>query len=89
MRTNIPDEAQGRVWGMVGFLSQLGYVAAYALSGTAADTIGRVSGRGVGRGAAFVILAAGVLLAAMAGLILFPRSIRELENSNQQSKEDY
>ena len=89
MRTNIPDEAQGRVWGMVGFLSQLGYVAAYAVSGTAADTIGRVSGRGVGRGAAFVILAAGVLLAAMAGLILFPRSIRELENSNQQSKEDY
>ena len=80
MRTNIPDEVQGRAWGMIGFLSQLGYVAAYAVSGTAADMVGRIGGRGVGRGAAAVIVTAGVCLAVTAGFILLPKSIRELEN---------
>ncbi|MCR4690574.1 MAG: MFS transporter, partial [Lachnospiraceae bacterium] len=80
-RTNIPDSAQGRVWGLIGFISQLGYVVSYALSGQAADLIGRVSGRGVGRGAAMVVMFAGVFLAMTAGVILFPRSIRELEES--------
>ena len=27
-RTNIPDELQGRAWGLIGFISQLGYVVA-------------------------------------------------------------
>ena len=36
-RTNIPDALQGRAWGFIGFLSQLGYVLAYAVSGLAAD----------------------------------------------------
>ena len=80
MRTNIPDSVQGRAWGLIGFLSQLGYVAAYAVSGAAADAVGRIGGRGVGRGAAAVILTAGVCLAVTAGLILLPKSIRELEN---------
>ena len=79
MRTNIPDEVQGRAWGMIGFLSQLGYVVAYAVSGAAADAVGRIGGRGVGRGAAAVILIAGVCLAVIAGFILVPESIRELE----------
>ncbi|MCR4691047.1 MAG: hypothetical protein K5739_06875, partial [Lachnospiraceae bacterium] len=39
------------------------------------------SGRGVGRGAAMVVMFAGVFLAMTAGVILFPRSIRELEES--------
>lgn len=33
VRTNIEDKYQGRAWGLIGFLSQLGYVAAYGLSG--------------------------------------------------------
>lgn len=37
VRINIPDELQGRAWGVIGFLSQIGYVVAYALAGTAAD----------------------------------------------------
>ena len=32
-RTNISDEKQGCAWGLIGFLSRLGYVAAYGLSG--------------------------------------------------------
>ncbi|MCR5507116.1 MAG: MFS transporter [Lachnospiraceae bacterium] len=78
-RTNIPADVQGRVWGMIGFLSQTGYVIAYALSGTAADALGRAGERGVGRGAAMVIIVAGICLALTATLILFPKSIRELE----------
>ena len=80
VRTNIPDEAQGRAWGLVGFISQLGYVAAYALSGAAADALGRIGGRGVGRGAAMVIMIAGVCLAATAVIILALKSIRKLEH---------
>jgi MFS family permease len=86
VRTNIPDDAQGRVWGLIGFLSQLGYVAAYALSGVTADALGRIHGRGVGRGAALVILISGICLAVTAALILLPKSIRKLEYTNR-SKE--
>ena len=43
-------------------------VEAYAVSGTAADAIGRLSGRGVGRGAATVILAMGEGRKAAAGI---------------------
>ena len=80
IRTNIPDDAQGRAWGLIGFISQFGYVVAYALSGTAADALGRIGGRGVGRGAAAVIIIAGLCLAAAAASILFPKSIRKLEH---------
>ena len=79
IRTNIPDGAQGRAWGLIGFLSQLGYVVAYAVSGAAADALGRIGGRGVGRGAAAVVLLAGICLAVTAAAILFPKSIRRLE----------
>ena len=80
IRTNIPDEAQGRVWGLIGFISQLGYVVAYALSGAAADALGRIGGQGVGRGAATMIAIAGISLAVIAVTILFPKSVRKLEH---------
>lgn len=79
VRTNIPADAQGRVWGLVGFISQLGYVVAYGLSGVAADVLGDVTGRGVGRGAALVIIFAGILMAATAVVIMINRNIRILE----------
>ena len=87
MRTNIPAEAQGRAWGLIGFLSQLGYVIAYAVSGAAADAIGRISGRGVGRGAAGVVLISGICLAIVSVSILLSRSIRELENKESQGEQ--
>ena len=79
VRTNIPDELQGRAWGFIGFLSQIGYVVAYGTAGALADLLGRRSGLGVGRGAAFVVMGAGVLLAVMAFAIRFIRRIRDLE----------
>ena len=79
-RTNIPDEVQGRVWGLVGFLSQIGYVIAYAVSGIAADELGHWSGYGVGRGSAIVIRIAGGLMSVIAVSMLTIKSIRNLEN---------
>jgi len=78
-RTHIPDSAQGRVWGLIGFLSQLGYAVAYAVSGVAADALGNWTGRGVGVGSAIVIQAAGGLMALIAVSMLTLRSIRALE----------
>ncbi len=84
IRTNIPDDTQGRAWGLIGFLSQLGYVVAYAVSGAAADALGSIGGRGVGRGAALVVIIAGICLSATALLILVSKSIKALE-SNQEA----
>lgn len=84
-RTNIPDEAQGRAWGLVGFLSQIGYVIAYAISGVAADALGAWTGLGVGRGSAIVVQISGALMAAIALSILTVKSIRSLESGPEQT----
>lgn len=80
VRTNIADELQGRAWGFIGFLSQIGYVVAYGLAGVLADGIGEQFQVGVGRGAAAVIMVSGVLLGIMA-LAVYPiKAVRELES---------
>lgn len=82
VRTNIPDELQGRAWGVIGFLSQIGYVVAYGLAGVAADGIASKLQIGVGRGAAGVVMTAGVLL-SLTALFLYPiKSIRALERKS-------
>ena len=78
-RTNIPDEFQGRAWGLIGFLSQLGYVAAYAVSGFAADILGTLTGRGAGRGSAMMIGLSGVCLIIAAFSIPMIKAIRNLD----------
>lgn len=81
VRTNIPDELQGRAWGVTGFLSQIGYVVAYAGAGAAADGIAAGFGLSVGRGAAIVVIISGVLLSVTA-LLLYPlKSVRALEGT--------
>lgn len=80
VRTNIADELQGRAWGFIGFLSQIGYVVAYGLAGVLADEIGAWFQVGVGRGAAVVIMVSGVLLGIMA-LAVYPiKAVRDLEH---------
>lgn len=87
VRTNIADELQGRAWGFIGFLSQIGYVAAYGFAGILADRIGEQFQVGVGRGAAAVIMASGVLLGIMA-LAVYPiKAVRELENGMSKAGE--
>ena len=79
VRTNIPAEVQGRAWGLIGFLSQIGYVVAYGAAGVLADGIASAMHSGVGRGAAAVIVLAGALLAISAIALYRIRSVRELE----------
>ncbi len=79
VRTNISDEVQGRAWGVIGFISNLGCVIAYASSGVLADTIGNVTGLGVGRGSALVMQVAGVCLIIIAVSIFEMKSIKKLE----------
>ena len=80
VRTNIAEELQGRAWGLIGFLSQIGYAVAYSLSGLLADGMGSRLQIGVGRGAAAVIMASGVLLGVIA-LTIYPiKAVRELES---------
>ena len=80
-RTNIPDELQGRAWGFIGFISQLGYVAAYALCGVTADAVGKITGGGVGQGSAITILFSGACLTVAAVIMSRIKKIRELEQN--------
>lgn len=83
VRTNIDDALQGRAWGLIGFLSQLGYVVAYGLSGILADGMGSRLQIGVGRGSALVIMTAGALLVLIALSLPPIRSIRRLEGGEK------
>lgn len=82
VRTNIPDELQGRAWGLIGFISQMGYVIAYALCGVTADMVGRVTGTGVGTGAALTIIVSGACLVIVALIMSRIKKIRDLEKSS-------
>lgn len=101
LRTNIDNDLQGRAWGLIGFISQLGYVAAYAVSGVLADylftplllkdgalagTVGKVFGVGVGRGIGFLITLAGLLLCVTAIILYRIKSIRDLEKGDINAK---
>lgn len=79
LRTNIPSELQGRAWGLIGIISQIGYVLAYAFSGILADGVGSVLGTGVGRGAGTLIIIAGVLLCVTALVLYGIKSVKKLE----------
>ena len=87
VRTNIAEELQGRAWGLIGFLSQIGYVVAYSLSGLLADGIGSRLQIGVGRGAAAVIIVSGAMLGIIA-LAIYPiKAVRELERTASAADE--
>lgn len=79
VRTNIPDELQGRAWGFIGFLSQMGYVAAYGAGGLLADLAAKAFNTSIGRGAGFVIIVSGICLIVVAVLMARIKSIRDLE----------
>ena len=75
IRTKIPNEQQGRAWGIIGLLSQIGYILAYSTSGVLADrlfnpllmehgpladSVGRLIGIGLGRGIGLMYIVAGM-----------------------------
>ena len=81
VRTNIPDELQGRAWGFIGFLSQMGYVVAYGMGGLFADLAAKGFHTDTGRGAGFVIIISGICLASVAVMMAKIKSIQALEKA--------
>ncbi|RUT41404.1 MFS transporter [Paenibacillus anaericanus] len=95
VRTNIDNSVQGRAWAFIGIISQLGFVAAYAISGVLADyvftpllvdggvladSVGKIIGTGSGRGTGFLIIIAGMLLCVTSVILYNLKSIKKLEN---------
>ncbi len=80
VRTNIEADKQGRAWGLISFLSQIGYVLAYGIAGMLADRIASMRHITVGRGAAQVIMGSGLLLIASAAALYNFKSVRNLED---------
>jgi len=103
IRKNLPNEVQGRAFGMISFITQMGYIFAYILAGILSDyvvepfmsgdsmlaiKIGNVIGVGKGRGIALLILMAGIVL-AIVGIVVFRlRSVKMLESVNTLEMED-
>ncbi|MCM1087534.1 MAG: MFS transporter [Muribaculaceae bacterium] len=94
IRLSIPNDMQGRVWGLIGLLSQLGTVFAYMICGVAADylfepllsdqgilagSIGKMIGTGAGRGIGFMLILSGVGMALACAFIGRNRNIQAIE----------
>lgn len=94
VRKSIPNEVQGRVWGIISLLSQAGMVLAYAVSGILADyifepmftengilagTIGMLIGTGEGRGIGFMLILSGIGMIPAAFAIGRNKEIRMLQ----------
>ena len=94
IRSNIDNEFQGRAWGLIGMISQIGYVISYAISGVLADkvftpllvkngllasSIGKIIGTGQGRGTGFLIIVAGMFLCISAIILGLNKSVKSLE----------
>ena len=94
IRGNIPNELQGRAWGIISLLSQAGTILAYAVSGILADyifepmlsqdgllagSVGKWIGTGDGRGIGFLLILAGLGMTFAAFRILRSREIRKLQ----------
>lgn len=94
IRKNLDNEVQGRAFGLISLITQMGYIFAYLLSGLlsdyvfepfmcgnskAAELIGGFIGNGSGRGVALLIIIAGIGMAAIGILAARFKSVRELE----------
>ena len=94
VRLHIAKELQGKAWGTIGIISQLGYLIAYASIGWIGDTlfkpllldhgrlassIGKIIGTGTGRGYALLIILAGLGLSISALILSRQTSVKELE----------
>ena len=93
VRVSVPNELQGRVWGLISLITQMGTVAAYIISGIMADyifepmfnkngilveNIGIIIGTGKGRGIGFMLILSGIGMFIMAIVIWKNGEIREV-----------
>lgn len=103
IRTNISNDVQGRVWGLIGIISQLGYVIAYGIVGPLADfvfipmltpngllagSVGKIIGTGSVRGIGLLVILAGLLLSVTAIVLYHMKSIKGLEKRGEVCTEN-
>lgn len=96
MRCNINKTTQGRSWGMISFISQLGYIIAYACSGALADyvfnpllhkngaladSVGRILGTGSERGIALMLVICGVSMVLLSPALRGSKSLKQMETN--------
>lgn len=96
IRSSLERKTEGRVWGLISLISQLGYLIAYSISGILADhvfnplldengalasSIGRLIGVGEGRGIGLMIIICGVSMLITSYIIYINRNIKVLENN--------
>ena len=94
IRVSIPNELQGRVWSLIGLLSQLGTVAAYAFCGVLADhvfeplfaeggmlteSVGKLIGNGTGRGIGFFLIICGLGMIVVSGFLFANKKVRNIK----------
>lgn len=94
IRKNLANEVQGRAFGMISFITQMGTIIAYILAGALSDyvfepfmcgnssfavNIGKVLGAGSGRGNALLILIVGMALAILGIVVYRLKSVKMLE----------
>lgn len=92
VRMKVPNELQGRVWGMISLLTQSGTVLSYVLCGVLADyvfepmfaeggvltsNIGKLIGTGVGRGIGFLLILSGIGMMCVVGGAYVFKTIKE------------
>ena len=100
VRITVPTIHQGKAWGLIGLISQVGYVVAYATvggfvdfiispflqeSGNFSQAILALIGKGEGRSAALMIIIAGIFLVIVAWILPRKNEIRELEEKSEES----
>lgn len=94
IRKSIDNDKQGRAWGLISLISQLGYVIAYVVAGVLADyvfnpalvevgvlsdSVGKIIGTGETRGIGLLIMIAGLGLIITALFVSKSKKIREME----------
>lgn len=94
IRKNLANEVQGRAFGLIGLITQMGYILAFIASGLLSDylfepfmsgnsalamNIAAVIGAGAGRGNALLIVITGVALASVGIVVSRLKSVKSLE----------
>lgn len=84
IRTGVANGQQGRAWGLIGFLSQTGYLIAYVTAGVLADhvfepllsesgalaaSLGHMIATGPGRGMGLLLMLAGISLTVLTAVV--------------------
>ncbi|GIN13268.1 hypothetical protein J26TS2_31350 [Shouchella clausii] len=98
IRKSIDNHKQGRAWGIISLISQVGFVVAFVIGGVLADrvfnpafveggvlagTVGKIIGTGEARGIGFLIILAGLGLIITALFVSKSRGIRDMDTKNR------